>query len=727
VKIKTSVDEATLGSAKGTSQFSIKASAKAFSILSSGLYSNKIKAIIRELSCNAYDAHVLNGNPDEPFVVKLPNQIDPSFYVRDFGVGLTHEEVTTLYTTYFESTKQDSNDYIGALGLGSKSPFSYTQNFSVISIKDGWKGIYTAYIDEQGCPAIALMQEMETDERNGLEVRFSVSDSYDIRKFAEEASSVFKWFKTHPKVTGDSYFRTEEITYLEKDIVKGVHIRAERYGSRALAIQGNIAYPIDITSSVDLGGLSYLLRQPLVIEFEIGDLDIAASREKLSFDDRTIQNIKARLREVQDGVKDYCKKQLEGISNQWELMRKIKSLNETELFRPSMAEIVKSGVCKLLTVRADYVCDSDALLIKKAWLDSKGISLIHMSKKYYGDSTISERNLVKTSEKGPDDKLLMAYDFTDDYKFVFILNDKKTGPRARVRYHFKKRGYDKAHLIVFSVNEGKDIELEIKKFRKKLHNPTNVEIFKIDDLDKKERKVKNIGAGLMELEYRSGFWMSDSGYKWDSVCSSFEEDPGETYYYVPLSNYTVLNRDGVTECSWNFLEEWTNIRSAKLFGSETVYGVRKSYINLIEGRENWVNVFDVIEKNMRKRDAMDVIRSYIANDTYKKQYQTLKLKKEQLLQDGSLMVEFLNKYSDYFHSHTDHTVDVNGYERLYKKFGVDIPDVTKVKNEFEGLRQRILDRYKILDKFTYYSDDELLVEYINQMDELIKLRGDNNE
>ncbi len=37
--------------------FTIKASEKAFQILSSQLYSNKILAVIREYICNAIDAH----------------------------------------------------------------------------------------------------------------------------------------------------------------------------------------------------------------------------------------------------------------------------------------------------------------------------------------------------------------------------------------------------------------------------------------------------------------------------------------------------------------------------------------------------------------------------------------------------------------------------------------------------------------------------------------------
>ena len=70
------------------SNYTIEASAKAFSILSDGLYANKIEAVIRELSTNAYDSHVDAGHPDKPFLVHLPNRFKPVFYIRDYGTGL---------------------------------------------------------------------------------------------------------------------------------------------------------------------------------------------------------------------------------------------------------------------------------------------------------------------------------------------------------------------------------------------------------------------------------------------------------------------------------------------------------------------------------------------------------------------------------------------------------------------------------------------------------------
>ncbi len=57
--------------------FNIKTTAKAFEILSSGIYSNPIHAIVRELSANAYDAHVAAGTTNVPFEITLPSALSP--------------------------------------------------------------------------------------------------------------------------------------------------------------------------------------------------------------------------------------------------------------------------------------------------------------------------------------------------------------------------------------------------------------------------------------------------------------------------------------------------------------------------------------------------------------------------------------------------------------------------------------------------------------------------
>jgi len=332
-------DEAILSNVGEVGDFKIKASAKAFSILSSGLYANKIRAIVRELSCNAVDSHVAAGKQETPFDVHLPNDLEPWFSIRDYGTGLSHAQVTQIYTTYFESTKTTSNEYIGALGLGSKSPFAYTDNFTVTAVQNGKKGIYSAFINGQGVPSIAQMMTEDTDEPNGVEVKFSVNDRYDYSKFRDEARTVYTYFKLKPIVTGYKDFEFNDIVYDTKDIIPGVHSYKNSYHSKA--VMGNIGYPIEIPNSDKvLGELRTLLNCGLEMHFAIGELDFQASREGLSYIPQTIEAIKAKLVAVNSALTTVLAKEADAIENLWERALFLSNKRSQDLWKAAVGEYV---------------------------------------------------------------------------------------------------------------------------------------------------------------------------------------------------------------------------------------------------------------------------------------------------------------------------------------------------------------------------------------------------
>jgi DNA topoisomerase VI subunit B len=109
----------------------------------------------------------------------LPTPLDPKFVVGDFGVGLSEEQVYSVYTTYFESTKTENNDVIGALGLGSKTPFSYTGSFSITARKDGVEAVFTASIGESGEPEVVKLYSRPWTGSNGVKITVDVSN-HDI-------------------------------------------------------------------------------------------------------------------------------------------------------------------------------------------------------------------------------------------------------------------------------------------------------------------------------------------------------------------------------------------------------------------------------------------------------------------------------------------------------------------------------------------------------------------
>lgn len=300
-----------------TSAFGIARTPHMFNILSSGLYSDKIAAVLREISCNAMDAHIMGGVPDRPFQVKLPTSLDRSFHVKDWGPGLNDQEVRELYTTYGWSSKQNSDDVTGAFGLGSKSPFAYTtQNeqdsdgFTIVSTKDGFKRIYTCHIGDDGAPAISRLHEgpADADWPHGVMVTFPVQ-TRDIAEFHQKAVEIFQWFRIKPEVLGLSgHLATPEFDF------QGSFFSMKRkdHGSDrgASVITGNVRYPIEQSR---LGALTpieeALLTSSIHMHLPIGQVMMTPSRETLQYTEQTKANLKQHLaaaaKEVAERVREY--------------------------------------------------------------------------------------------------------------------------------------------------------------------------------------------------------------------------------------------------------------------------------------------------------------------------------------------------------------------------------------------------------------------------------------
>lgn len=308
-------------------RFSIKQNQKMYKILSDTLYSNKPVAIIRELSCNALDSHIAAGNA-EPFHVYLPNQLDEMFKIRDFGVGLSVDQVYKIFTVYGESTKTDSNDFVGSLGLGSKSPFSYVDSFNVISVYNGKKYFYTAFKDQENYPSIMKAGEEETDEGNGVEISFPVS-SRDHSSFINAASEVLSVFPVGTyKIFGS---RLHEISS-PNVFVSGANWWYNAGYSRhscACVIQGNVRYPIDIGAVKNPSNAHISISSmPIEIVVPIGTLDYQPSREKLSYDDQTINNLKNVLDKVFLELREKIEEQISSATTYWGACSALKSMME---------------------------------------------------------------------------------------------------------------------------------------------------------------------------------------------------------------------------------------------------------------------------------------------------------------------------------------------------------------------------------------------------------------
>ena len=705
----TPQNQAIVSNVSEVGEFRIRNSAKAFNILSSGLYANKIRAIVRELSCNATDSHVAAGRASTPFDVHLPNALEPYFSIRDYGTGLSHNQVTNIYTTYFESTKTASNEFIGALGLGSKSPFSYTDNFTVTAVQNGKKGIYSAFINEQGVPSIALMMSEDTTDANGVEVRFAVEERYDFDKFRSEARYVYEYFKLRPAISGNADFGFRDPEYKEQNIVPGVHYTAD--GSRSYAIMGNIKYPIDVPNADKaLDGLQGLLACGLVMEFNIGELDFQASREGLSYIPQTITAIKSKLEELNAQLSIYIAQEADKIDNLWERAAYLSKRHEESLF--------KSAVVKYATDTKFELYDphhSRWNAFKTFKFDIKDLSALYnisiraftKSRSYATCSTIKPSvAYAQNSNMAHSEWEIRVSD-----EVYFVVNDTKVGATERAKHHWRntKTNTHSSNVYVIEATN-RDKPMLTKAFFNALVNPPEDKILQASSLVAKER-ASTMGANVTIMRLEEGgrrSWRDRGEMVWRDGGKASNFDNKTTYYYLPLSGFKNL---GIVE-DVKSLE--THLRKSGIYTGH-IYGVRKTDIEWVKTQKNWIDLDSHIMGKLSQLGQADVMGLVKQSIDWKELFQYNAT--EHVKNANSPYMVLFNTFKDV--TETDKTLrqSLELLCRHYKVTTSSNTDPTTLIDKYSKEVEAVKQRYPLIDNLNRYSTKASdLAEYINLID-----------
>jgi hypothetical protein len=710
-------NEAIVSNVSEIGEFRIRNSAKAFSILSSGLYANKVRAIVRELSCNAVDSHAAAGKQDTPFDVHLPNTLEPWFAIRDYGTGLSHEQVTQIYTTYFESTKTNSNEFIGALGLGSKSPFSYTDNFTVTAIQNGKKGIYSAFINAEGVPSIALMMQEETAEPAGVEVRFSVNDRYDFDKFRQEARTVYKHFSLKPVVSGNSSFTFELFDYESRDIIPGVH---QVKGQRAsVAIMGNIAYPIEVPAADNTisDEVRQLLSCGMEMHFAIGELDFQASREGLSYIPSTVAAIKSKLEAVRAVLVDKLAVEADAVTNLWDRALFLTKRKTNPLWSAAVVEYAVKNPIPTYNSASYTGCTSTSIKVEdlekqynvrvRCFTKNRGSATCHNSNSRtdYGDT---DANGVRIQYQ--------YWQFAVDSDSHFVVNDLKTGAAERAKYHYRHSSTDASvysRAVYILEKADKDKTMNLVGFFDAIHNPPEARRFVASSLLEKPRAAglgKNVT--IMKLERRGG----RSGYNreqdmvWRDAGKADSFDANETYYYVPLTGFQMVSSKGYGDAK-HFHGDVTSLPG--LFKGE-IYGVRKGDIVDIKQRKNWVNLEEHITSVLNSKDNSKLLMSVVKAQV--ESYSIFEMPNTVLgLIDANSPY---NKLVNEFKGVDKFKGSVYNLNSLFAKFAPKAnlsPDA--LVNKYNQLFREVASRYPLISKLSSYRCEASdIAEYINLID-----------
>jgi hypothetical protein len=347
-------------------------------LLRDTLYEDKILAPIREYITNAFDATEEKFptkvfNRPTAIHIKLPNSDMPQFSVRDFGHGLTEDEINNIYTRYGKSTKRDSNTVTGCFGIGSKSYAAYTDKATIVSRTIENKKLcvrtYIMYLDESQKAKIKKVSENIHDSWNadnfinntGIEITWGIKlddlntvrskfealyNAWDFNKYralvfekCSESNDTYIGFK-EVEIERIEYSVNEEDFLIVQNKDQNASYRKEKWDYRnnryqaldSTIIMGPINYPLKtetIRNSLTDEQISFLSINGLCLKMELGSVGVTGSREGLSYNEITIAAIASKVEKCLKKYKDIILKSIAECGSWFEAYTKANDLRKS--------------------------------------------------------------------------------------------------------------------------------------------------------------------------------------------------------------------------------------------------------------------------------------------------------------------------------------------------------------------------------------------------------------
>ena len=682
--------------------FSIASSSAIFKILRDSLYSNKIGGILREYGANSKDAHDLSNQKDRPIEITFPTVFEPNLKFRDFGYGLSHEQMFNVFCVYGESTKTTSNEVVGYFGIGAKIGFAYISCFTITSIHKGVKSIYNAYLDESDCGKLALLASEESSEEQGLEISISVNPN-DFERFKDEAKKLFRFWKPYPIFHNWKDFKPQAVEY---------HLlRQNRWGflknHSTCIVSGPIAYHFDESQIPNLNDIQRkILQKGLAIFVGIGDVNLQASRESIAYTPKTIKFLQNKIGEIEQEIIDEVKLKLNSLKTE---------VDGRRFFRNVFTDLGELGVISDL-VKKDIRIVINGLPITEDFFRIERDSGLHLLECAYRHNK-SYKLTVKVT-----DTTIFHYLKTEkvDQKMVRLFYDTKFNKNGRIRNLMKH--YFQLHNVpvneefyVFQIkdiavlkqycdktgidiNLFKDINTEIivpkKKYEPSERKPTgNCRVYDVEDQYDGDNVVEEIDEDCIKVV--------DLDYSEVPDCFHIYSHYGKYYYDAGMMKYVDVSMSSIH----NFLKEYCDDYKSDPY----IYIVPvKNAAKVTDKFKSVKNVITpLLEDFFKKKGDLKVKvnslnKSHVINGL------------RNAINKGIFTID--DKLSEIFDL-IDFKNESFQHTELADEFGVkkEILDLNKEKDHLAKLIDSYLEQYPMLDHIysCYWDDKKLITNIVN--------------
>ncbi|NDB57196.1 hypothetical protein EB001_01915 [bacterium] len=679
------------------SKFSIEASSKAFFILSDGLYSNKILAVVRELSTNAYDSHVEAGKKDVAFDVHLPTPLKPVFFIRDYGTSMDHDSCMQLYTTYFRSTRNHSNDAVGCLGLGSKAPFAYSDSFTVEAYLNGTCRIYSAYKNEDGSPVFSLMEEIPTSEPDGIKVSININD-YDTNRFRHEAAKIYEYFKVKPNFIG------EKINFANPNkVLAGDNWYFDDDRNDNLIIMGQIAYPLDANQLTSGENDSSKFRNfinysdGLRIFVNIGDVDITPSRESLSYSRETKTNITTIINKIMTDITVKIEEQIK---------------NQSSLYKARVKYVQISDQCSSIKSAVESLQKSIT------WNNIKLFDSITGENIDVKDKISCKRLSKNTYRKKVDTELCVEKIFFNN-NVKFIVDNLNRGGLSRIKKYMQTSDSSMT-CYVYKLEDGETVD--------------NCRLYDIIGGATKDDVI--LTSLLPKIQYNRSSSGGDYGpavqiQVYNEETGKFEEcnmsvQYENAHYFVESKGNIKIGYSDIDISNFEIALSYIHDKYNDDVSGMTFYLVKPSVVKnrKLESRDNWINGERILEKVFgdavvkHKQDIIDTNCRYSLSKEYNDRWMDV----ISLTKDNELK-KIVNEYKEFtkrFDSiRTEMWTIKYMCDKLTNVESVNINTVTVNVDKFSKRFDAEMKKYPMLKicNFPYNDKDKKIVsEYIDNVE-----------
>lgn len=282
--------------AKETIQFGFDQNSLAhLQTILSDLYTDPELAVLRELSTNALDTQIDCGYTG-PVEVNLPTALGPILVIKDHGSGMDLDMLHSVYTKYGASTKRETNDQVGMLGIGSKSPLAIADMFTVETVRDGVKIIAVVRKNADGVGELDVCETTATLDDNGTTITIPTRAN-----LAEKAKNLFRFWKP-----GTVLVNGEAPTLVDGIVINDT-ITLNPDETEDYIVMGNIPYPVHLPDRYRHGLLEKSGWQSwgVIVTVPIGSVQFAPSRETLNYSQRTLTFLAALATETKQAIQKY--------------------------------------------------------------------------------------------------------------------------------------------------------------------------------------------------------------------------------------------------------------------------------------------------------------------------------------------------------------------------------------------------------------------------------------